>query len=189
MRNFHLMAAGLNMTPLMNAIVRQPELWNEHTFRTSFPNTPHVDVDDIWLRFSDPAKCDTTSNVIGDDNPIWFPAALKLPQVKPMILDLMRAVEAYELGRVLITRIRPGGVILPHTDADGSYVNTRDRVRYHIVIQGLPGSMYRTGDETVNMRTGEVWFFNATIEHEVYNHSADDRIHLLVDLITWPTII
>jgi aspartyl/asparaginyl beta-hydroxylase len=189
MRNFYRLAQGLNMNAIQHALARQPDLWNENTFRTTFPNTPHVDVDDIWLRFSDPAKCDTTSTVIGDDSPIWFHGALKLPEVQPIILDLMRAVSAYELGRVLITRIKPGGVILPHTDSAGDYVLTRDRVRYHVVIQGLPGSMYRTGDETVNMKTGEIWFFNPLLEHEVYNHSADDRIHLLVDLVTWPTTI
>jgi hypothetical protein len=32
------------------------------------------------------------------------------------------------------------------------------------------------------MRTGEVWWFNNAIEHEVVNNSADDRIHLIVDI-------
>lgn len=171
--------------PTLHALARQPELWNENTFRTTFPNTPHVDVDDIWLRFSDPSNCDTTSHVIGDDKPIWYPAAQAIPQVKPIILDLMRFVDAYELGRVLITRIPPGGRILAHTDDAGDYVMTKDRVRYHVVIQGLPGSLYRTGDETVNMLTGEVWFFNPLLEHEVLNNSVDDRIHLLVDVRVW----
>lgn len=169
----------------MNALTRQPDLWNQNKFRTSFPNTPHVDVDDILIRFSDPAKCDTTSNVIGDDTPIWHEAAHKLPQVKPIVLDLMRRVDAYELGRVLITRLPPGGRILPHVDNDGSYVRTADRVRYHVVLQGLPGSLYRTGDETVCMRTGECWLFNPLLEHEVLNNSTDDRVHLLVDVRVW----
>jgi Aspartyl/Asparaginyl beta-hydroxylase len=186
MRNFYRLAAGVDIVPLANALARQPSLWNKNRFRTEFPGTPHGDVDDIWLRFSDTDKCDTTTNVIGDDFPIWHPAATKLPQAKPIVLDLMRRVEAYELGRVLVTRLRPGGRILPHADTDGSYVNTEDRVRYHVVVAGEPGSMYRTGNETVCMRTGEVWWFNPMIEHEIINNSADDRIHLLVDMRIWP---
>ena len=98
----------------------------------------------------------------------------------------MKWTSAYELGRVLITRIPPGGQILPHRDDAGEYVNMRDIARYHVVIQGLPGSLYHCGNETVNMRTGQIWWFNAKLDHAVINESADDRIHLLCDVRTWP---
>jgi hypothetical protein len=186
MRYFHRVASGVNVASLAHAVARQPWLWNQHRFRTTFPNTPHVDVDDIWLRFSDPEKCDTTSNVIGDDNPIWHDAARSLPQAKPLILDLMRAVDAYALDRVLITRLAPGGRILPHADKDGSYVNTQDRSRYHVVLQGLPGSLYKCGDETVEMLTGDIYWFDAHSVHEVLNNSVGDRVHLLVDVRIYP---
>lgn len=185
MRNFHKIAENVAVLPLAHALARNFELWNANRFRTEFPNTPHVDVDDIWLRFSDPKKCTTTSEVIGDDKPIWHPAAKLLPEAKPIIVDLMRGVNAYELGRVLITRIPPGGRILPHSDAAGAYVNMGDIARYHVVLQGLPGSLFHCGDETVCMRTGEVWWFRADLVHAVENGSAADRVHLLVDLRTW----
>ena len=54
--------------------------------------------------------------------------------------------------------------------------------RYHIVLSGHPGSIFRAGDEQVTMLTGEVWWFDNTKEHEVINNSADDRIHLIVDI-------
>lgn len=185
MRNFDRIMDGVNVGPLAHAVSRSFHLWNENKFRTTFPNTPHVDVDDIWLRFSDPEKCTTTTKVIGDVKPVWFPAAQELYEAKPLITGLMAQVGAYELGRVLITRIRPGGVILPHADNDGEYVLTPDIARYHIVLQGLPGSLFHCGGETACMRTGEVWWFNAHEMHSVENHSADDRIHLLVDVRTW----
>lgn len=185
MRNFHRIAEGVNVAGLLHAIIRQPELWNQNRFRTEFPSTPHVDVDDIWLRFSDPAKCDTTSNIIGDDKPIWYPATTHLPESRPIIQSVMTAVNAYELGRVLITRIPPGGKILAHRDDAGEYVNMRDIARYHVVLQGLPGSLFHCGNETACMRTGEVWWFNAHESHAVENNSTDDRIHLLVDVRTW----
>lgn len=186
MRNFLRLAQGYDVMPLLHAVTRQPELWNANKFRTTFPGTPHGEVDDILLRFSDPAKCETVGRVIGDGNPIWHPAMTALPQVKPIILDLMRRTEAYDLGRVLITRLRAGGRILPHADNVGSYVHDPDRARYHVVLQGLPGALYRTGEETVSMATGEVWWFDALTEHEVVNNSADDRIHLLIDVRTLP---
>jgi len=50
------------------------------------------------------------------------------------------------------------------------------------VLQGLPGSLYKCGDETVEMLTGEIWWFDAHSTHEVLNNSAGDRVHLLVDV-------
>jgi hypothetical protein len=54
-------------------------------------------------------------------------------------------------------------------------------MRFHVVLQGLPGSLYHCGDEVVQMRTGTVWWFQHREVHSVENNSADDRIHLLVD--------
>jgi len=109
-----------------------------------------------------------------------------LQAMQPIVLGLMTRVHAYELGRVIVSRLPPGGRILRHADRDGEYVQASDRARYHVVLQGLPGSLYTCGDETVCMQDGEIWWFNAHEEHEVINNSADDRIHLLVDVRTWP---
>lgn len=181
MRNFHLVASGVDVFPLLHAVVRHPKLWNEHKFRTTFKDTPHSEVDDIWLRFS--REVPDTSTVSQDVNDlVWYPAIKELPQAKSLIRDMMFKFEAYSLERCVITRLKPGGRILPHADNKGDYVFQGDIHRYHIVLQGLPGSLYRTGDETVNMKTGEVWWFNALEIHEVINNSIDDRIHMLVDL-------
>ncbi len=116
-----------------------------------------------------------------DETYFWYPAWHTLPQLRPIIFGLMNRVSAYELGRVVITKLAPGGRILPHADTMGDYANDEDGARYHVILQGCPGSLFRAGDETVNMRTGEVWWFNHLAEHEVVNNSSDDRIHLLVD--------
>lgn len=188
MRNFLLVTRGIDMTPLHEAIIRQPELWNEQTFRTTYRNTPHGQVDDIWLRYSDMDRLDTedTSAVQNDHGAVWYPAVGRLPEAKPLVLDLMRYVGAYELDRLVISRLAPGKTILPHADAVGDYVHLGDIARYHLVVQGLPGSLFRCGDETITMQTGEVWWFNAYLEHQIVNNSADDRIHLMADLRKWP---
>lgn len=184
MKNFQRIAAGVVVMPLLHAVQRQPELWNQHEWRTKYEGTPHVDVSDIWLRYSSPQATLDTGNlqpVVDDMKPIFYPAWEKLPQARSIVFDLMHMLGAYELGRVLITKIPPGGVILPHRDAAGAYTDTKDGARYHVVLQGLPGSVFRCGEEKVNMMTGEVWYFNHREEHEVTNNSADDRIHLLID--------
>lgn len=188
MKYFQIIGTGVDTVPLLHALQRKPHLWNADRFRTTFENTPHGEVDDILIRFSDPsiARDGDTAAVMADGNSVWLPASFELPQVRPIILDVMRRVEAYELNRVVISRLRPGKRILPHADNEGDYVHDPHRARYHVVLQGLPGSLYRTGDETVCMRTGEVYWFNALVEHEVVNNSADDRIHLLIDVRTMP---
>jgi len=185
MRNFLRIAQNVNVSPLAHALIRNPHLWNADEFRTTFPGTPHIDVDDILLRFSDTTKCDTTTKVIGDDFPIWLPAAETLfPHCADIVFGLMREIRAYQLDRLIVSRIRPGGQILAHADNEGAYVNTDDRARYHVAIQGYPGSLYHCGSETVQMLTGEIWWFNAHEVHSIQNNSVEDRIHLLVDVRT-----
>ena len=190
MRNFLRLTDHADVRPLAIALYLKPHLWNAKRFRTTFEGTPHADGDDIWIRFSDDSLVtdpSDTAKVMADTNSILFhPAYFELPEVIPLISTLMADMEAFAVDRVIITRLRPGARILPHADDQGAYVLDPTRGRFHIVIQGLPGSLYRTGDETVCMKTGEIWAFNALIEHEVHNNSADDRIHMLVDLRMFP---
>lgn len=183
MNNFQKIADGIDTVPALLALKQNADLWDKRKWRTTYVGTPHGDVSDIWLRFNDEevtaaASVDPTKM---DDKQEWYPEWHLFPQLRPMIFGLMNRVNAYELGRLVITRLKPGGRILPHADTMGDYANSEDGARYHIVLQGLPGSLFRAGDETVNMLTGEVWWFNHLAEHEVVNNSADDRIHLLID--------
>lgn len=190
MRNFQKIAEGLPVAGLLHQVQKNQHLFNENKFRTTYEGTPHVDVDDIWLRFSAlercyPASGSLTNEVMEDNEPIWFPAAAVLTEAKGLVLNLARAVDSYKLGRVLITRIKPGGRILPHADVDGAYVHAPGIARYHTVLQGAPGSQFRCGEERVQMLTGEVWWFDAGKEHEVLNSSEMDRIHLISDYQCW----
>lgn len=170
----------MSVEPLLNAILRT-DMWNAQgqTLRTQFEGSPHRQVDDIWLRFNeilqDPAA------VVDDHESINYPAWWALPEAQNICLDLMRMVRGERLGRVLITRLAPGKSIAPHVDG-GSHALYYQR--FHVALQGLPGAMFLCGDETVQMRTGEVWWFQNRVEHSVVNNSADDRITLIADIKT-----
>lgn len=156
--------------------MRQPELWDKNTLRTEHPNTAHSEVNDIWLRFNDTTD---TSTVIDGHESIDYPAFLALPQARQIIFDLMRVVEGKRLGRVLITKLKPGKKITPHIDG-GSHAAYYSR--FHVTLQNQPGSIFRCENETINMVSGDVWWFNNSVEHEVVNNSADDRLTMIVDI-------
>lgn len=179
MRNFLKIAQGVDILPLLAAIQRQPELWNVEKFRTHHPMTPHSQVDDILLRFNDVEKLKTAEDVLDEHESICYPAWKSLPQSHSIVFDLMRRIEGFRLGRVMITRLAPGKRIEPHIDG-GSHASYYER--YHCMLQNYPGSNFRCGDEIVYMYPGEVWWFNNSIEHEVINNSIDDRLTLIIDV-------
>jgi hypothetical protein len=183
MRNFLRLAHGLDTRQHLLELARAPELWNQHRLRTGVPGSVNSEVDDILIRF--PAA-DSEVSRAEDLSCCWYPALAALPSLQSVILDLGRKFQAYALDRVVISRLAPGKRIFPHADDYGAYGTDPERQRFHLVLQGLPGSIYRCGEETVTMLTGEVWWFNSRVEHEVLNNSSDDRLHLMTDFRTWP---
>lgn len=186
MRNFQRLVQGLDVSALVHELARQGTLWNENTLRTTHPESPHTQVDDIWLRFDDlePYKAsggEDVKKVIDGHESIFWPSWYKLPAAQKIVHDLMYAVKGVRLGRVLITRMAPGAVIAPHVDG-GEHAAYYDR--YHVTLQNGPGSLFHCGDEQVNMKAGEVWWFDNSVEHSVVNNSADDRLTLIVDIRT-----
>lgn len=184
MRHFYRLTAQCAIEALCMQLWRQPRLWNQYTLRTTHPQTPHKEVSDIWLRFQDLAlyeRSGDAQHIIDEHESINYPAWYALPGAWPLVFDLMRAVQGERLGRVLLTRLPPGGHITPHIDggAHAAYYE-----RYHIVLQSQEPCMFRTGDEVVHMAPGECWWFDNSVEHEVLNTSAIDRIHLIIDIRT-----
>src|ERR1700740_1361185 len=174
MDNFFRLAKGVNVAPLLVAISRQPELWDQNIIRAKHPNTAHSAVSDIWLMFNE-----VGDGVANDIIVKPYPAFEKLSQARPFIFDLMRTVEGVTLGRVIITKLPPGKKITPHVDggAPATYFT-----RYQLVLQSLPGALFTIGDETVNFESGEVWLIDNKKEHSVVNNSRDDRIVMIVDI-------
>lgn len=173
MRNFIKIAENVETNQLLLALAARPELWNQHDIRTTYPDSPHAQADDILLMFND-----TDGEVVNDIQTHPFDAWFQLP-VQEMVLNLMRHVRGVQLGRVLITRLAPGKSITPHAD-QGAPADFYQR--YQIALQSLPGCTFRSGEEVIQFASGEVWWFDNTKEHEVVNNSADDRIVMIVDI-------
>jgi hypothetical protein len=179
-RNFQLLAQGINTVPLLHEIQVQPALWNSNPLRTLYPQSPHREADDIWLRFNEiPLEVEKLLAVAEDKECINYEGMAALPCARPIIFDLMRLVEGEQLGRCMITRLAPGKRIYPHED-QGAPAEYYDR--YHVMLQNGPGSLFRCGNETVNMKAGECWWFENRREHEVVNNSCDDRITMIIDI-------
>lgn len=92
------------------------------------------------------------------------------------------------MGGCMIARMPPNSEIPEHKDAGpcGFYYD-----RFHIVLKSKDVDFY-CGDEVVQMKEGELWWFDQTLPHKVINKSDEDRIHLIMDIKTlrdgkWPT--
>jgi len=165
----------VDVLPMLTALAARPDLWNANDLRTTYPGSPHADVDDIWCRFNR-----TDGDVANDIQCYAYPAWDELP-VKDLVLNLMRRVSGTQLGRVIITRLAPGKTIAPHVDqgAPAEFYQ-----RYHIALQSLPGCLVYSGEEVISVSGGEVFWFDNRAEHSVSNNSADDRLVIVVDICT-----
>ena len=176
MTSFAQISKYLSVAWLVEALAAKPELWNANTLRTSNLASPHQQADDIWLRFNaipaNPSDWDELESVN-------YPALAQLPEAEKLVRWLADRVSSERIGRVLITRLKPGGHIASHRDTEqhASYYE-----RFHIVLQSNDHCMFHCGDDTLAMKPGECWAFNNQIEHSVENNGTTDRVHLIVDM-------
>lgn len=193
MRNFRIIKDGMDVGALALAIAMEPDLWTADTFLRNYPQGPFGDTDTIMLRFPEIQKGMTEKQIerykanklAGYDQheAIAWPAWSKLTQAHNFVFDLARFVEATRIGRVMINRIRPGGRIFRHADTPEHVKYWR---RFHLVLQGQPGAVIfcgdGSGDESLQMTTGRLFWFNNALEHEVRNESSVDRLSMVIDL-------
>jgi Aspartyl/Asparaginyl beta-hydroxylase len=185
MKHFHLIDRGIDTTPLVLALQRQPELWSQKDARTTFDGTSHAETADIWVRFNDPSKSDDLKKLSKEHYPIWLPPYYKLPQIRGIAYGLMARISAAHLGGVLITQIPPGGKVIPHNDK-GSWHAEFFNTKVYVPLQTNDRCVNYAGEgnstEQVAMKTGDAWFMNNLVTHSVENDGYDDRITLIVCL-------
>jgi hypothetical protein len=179
---FNLCLHVPNTQAILNDVASNPDLWDENILRTTYAETSHRNIQDIWLRFNDLTDCvddegKVRSAIFDSLEVIDYRAMALIPSVKPVIDTLMFLLQGERVGKVLITRLKPGTIITPHKDMgeSGTYYD-----RFHIPLQG--GGAFMAGDYCVHMATGSTWWFNNQETHSVVNTSDRDRIHLIIDI-------
>jgi hypothetical protein len=191
MKNF-LQIGQIDPLPLLHALAFRPGLWNMDKVRTWHEDSAHKNASDIILRYNDwDGKEESYVEQVCSELQVKnYPTWDLLPQAQALIFPILARVEGLHLGRVFITKIPPGGIIASHVDriapAEEAFPEKIPPAvyynRYHAVLQSSPGTLFRCGDETLWLPPGTVWWFNNSLEHEVVNNGADDRIHLVLDI-------
>jgi quercetin dioxygenase-like cupin family protein len=176
MSPIRLLASGIDVGPMREALAEHPTLWDQRTERTAPIDSPHHGLSDIWARFADPA----TMRDDGSHDSVWYPPANVLP-VRELVFPLMAAVRGERLGGVLITRIKPGQVCKPHTDP-GWHARYYDK--FAIQLEADPAQCFHFETDRLVTAPGDVFWFDNSHTHWVTNDSDRDRVTLIACIKT-----
>lgn len=140
----------------------------------------HSDMNDIWVRYN---HIDNLGEHFNDSHEsVWYPIIERIPEVLPIVFDLMAAVSGERLGGVLITKLKAGGKILPHIDR-GWHAGYYDK--FFVPIQNDKGAIFCWDDQVIEPEAGDIWQFNNDVNHWVENNSNRDRIAMIVCIKTF----
>ena len=134
------------------------------------------DVSDILLHFQTTAFFETMRD---EHECLPRPAWWALPQAGPLIFGLMARIAGTRLGRVMLTKLPPGGSIPPHVDSASQTDYYR---RHHITLFSPEQCLFSVGDEALSLAPGSCWWVNNGVEHAVVNDGSTERISLIVDI-------
>lgn len=104
-------------------------------------------------------------------------------EYRPLIDPLLRTV-ASRLGagdkvmRIQFAWLGAGSTIAAHRDTSITLLYSH---RVHVPIVTNDQVEFTCGDESINMQEGEVWTFDNTLRHAVYNRGDRERVHLIID--------
>lgn len=139
----------------------------------------HKDMRDIWVRYNHISNLGDKFN--DEHDSVWYPVIEKIPEVLPIVFNLMAYANGERLGGVLITKVPSGGKIARHVDG-GWHAGYYDK--FYVPIQNEKGSKFCWDDLEIEPKAGEVWQFDNSIPHWVENNSDTDRIAMIVCIRT-----
>jgi Aspartyl/Asparaginyl beta-hydroxylase len=156
-----------------------PQLWNEHSSRTTRNGTPHSEVDDIWVRYNaiENMEADPVAFFQGEHESSWYPCVDAIPSVMGLVAGLFEDVDGAEMGGVLITRIKPGGQVQPHIDT-GWHAGYYDK--FAIQLMGNERQAFCFDSGSLSALPGESYTFDNSKLHWVINASDEYRMTLIV---------
>lgn len=89
--------------------------------------------------------------------------------------------EGYVLRAMLVKLLKKRSI---PTHIDSANETLKKSKRIHIPIVTNPECIFTVGDDSINMKVGEIWEMNNDkMQHSVHNNGDEDRIHLIVDWV------
>lgn len=170
---FKTLHEGFEPAPVLAELDAFPELWSLFTARQKYQGSAHADTQTIPLR--GPL---TLEDPFEDLEAYDYPIIKKLPATVAYLRQIALGLGMREIGRVMLVRLKPGGVISEHID-EGGYA--RYFARFHAPLSTGPQCLFRCGPEQVHMEAGSLWWFNHQRPHSVRNLEKSHRIHLIAD--------
>lgn len=171
--NFKLIS-NINVEPLQIALSAiTVDDWNEFTFRQD-SYAVHAKTQTVPLIFSEDFE---------SENVQYRPLFKYFSEPLAVIGNIFREKIGFGyITRAILVKLRANSVIPSHVDSGESLHICH---RMHIPLITNPNCEFSVGNETINMKTGEVWEINNTNKvHSVNNLGTEDRVHLIVDWIT-----
>ena len=175
MSRIKLLAEGLDVAPMLDALAAHPELWDQHTARTEHPSSPHHELSDIWARFAAPGVDGSKPH-----DAVWYPCAALLP-IRELAYPLMSMMQGDRLGGVLITKIPAGKQCKPHSDPGW---HARYYGKFAVQLAADPGQAFHFEGEHLVTKPGDLFYFDNAFTHWVTNPTPHDRITAIVCIKT-----
>ena len=161
---------GFDTSSLVEKIKSIPDdEWSKFTFRQD-----HLGVHRYTLTI--PALFNTNFYADSKEYPLYSIIRDELAQLELFLNDRNKGVG--RIIRAITTILLPNSDIPPHTDHASIFAIPH---RFHIPIVTNDKVTFTVGEDTVNMKVGEVWEINNIRTHAVSNKSSEKRIHLIVD--------
>lgn len=164
--------------------LQDPEVWNRHVLRTE--QYAHADVSDIWVRFREWDDDMTLEKFNAPHKPVWYPIADEVPAITKLVHRVWAWATKlhvpgllWEFGGVLITKIPPGKMVMPHHDRSGWHARHYN-VKHAVQIMGTPAQYFCFDGYALAALPGEVYRFDNQQVHWVINDSPVDRITMIV---------
>ena len=176
MKAYNKIYTDLDISNARDEVSRNRHLFGEFDAREK-SGPIHAQMQDIWLRYGDVSemtKSGDYSKIACEHDSIWLK---DLPELKKLCFDVMALVDGERLGGVLITKLPPGGSILPHTDS-GWHAEYYDK--YYVPIENENGAVFGFNEGVILPKIGDVWAFDNSYTHWVKNESSSDRIAMII---------
>lgn len=166
-----LLAEGLHVIPVLNALNKHPELWDQRTLRTENEDSPHYGLSDIWARYAVADGDAYTSH-----QSIWYDDVTKLVPIIALTNEVLKFFPG-EVGGVLITKIKAGKLCRPHIDI-GWHAKYYHKIGVSIAANDKQAFCF--DQEFLVTKPGDAFWFDNSFTHWVPNISNEDRITAII---------